>query len=361
MNNNKVVLVTGGGTGGHLMPAIALCELLKENNFEPILITDSRCKIYLPQKLDFECIIIDIVRGNNLKNFFLFFYSLIKSTYSLIKLILSKNIVLTIGCGGYSSLPVLLSSILTRTKLILHEQNAYLGKVNYWFSYFSSRLFISFMHTINLPILDSERIIWTGIPLAKKHIYNNSRNNKNSDEVTIVVTGGSQGAEFFDELVYRSIVNIIEKNKNLKITLIQQSRNADNNILRNKYKSLGVNYKIEKFFNDIELYYSKCDIFIGRSGASTINEIIYYNIPSILIPYPYAKDDHQTHNAVNLVNFDAAKMINQSDVDYEKLSYLITEIIYDEKLIVKMRKLLEKLKINTSEIIVSEVKKILNK
>lgn len=359
----KTILVTGGGTGGHLMPALAICEILSDEGYKPILVTDSRCLPYLPKNNKFDTKIIDVTRPNSFINFFLFFRTLISSIFTVIKIILDNKVKLTIACGGYSSLPVLISSIFTWTNLILHEQNSYLGRVNYWFSYLSDKLFTSFMHTINLPLRDSSKIIWTGIPVTKKHIQALSNQDKiyKENEKTLLITGGSQGAEYFDNAIFDAMKILTDKHKNVKFKIIQQSRNAENSELHQKYKEIGVKSKIQNFFHDLEKQYPKCDLFIGRAGASTISELIHYTLPSILIPYPYAKDDHQYQNAMNLAGFGASRLMRQSDITPEKLSNEIEEILFNKSITDKISHLLQELKINSNKIIISEIKKIIDK
>jgi UDP-N-acetylglucosamine--N-acetylmuramyl-(pentapeptide) pyrophosphoryl-undecaprenol N-acetylglucosamine transferase len=358
--DKKTIVITGGGTGGHLMPALAMCEITSRAGYYPILITDSRCEPFLPKDNKFKTHIINLQRLDAITSIYGFFKSLIQNIIFLFKLFKSEKVILSIGCGGYSSLPILLVSIFSRTKFILHEQNAYLGRANYWFSYFATTLFTSFMHTVNIPLIDSSKIIWTGIPIPEKH-KNQKASEKDEKTKLIVITGGSGGAAILDEIVPGSMKILLKKFPNYNFKIIQQSRNAEDGKVENEYKKMKIESEVKKFFHNMEDYYSDADIFIGRSGASTISEVINYLTPSILIPYPFAKDDHQTQNAMNLKNFNAAEIIEQKNLSAKSLSTKIEEILFNKDKIKEIKWHLGELKINTNEIIISEIKKIIDK
>ncbi|MDX1924330.1 MAG: UDP-N-acetylglucosamine--N-acetylmuramyl-(pentapeptide) pyrophosphoryl-undecaprenol N-acetylglucosamine transferase [Rickettsiaceae bacterium] len=356
----KSILVTGGGTGGHLMPAIAICEILGSNGYEPILITDKRCEKFLPNDLEFSVQILDLARPK-LSNLPSFTYSLFTSIYKSFKIIRSNKVKLVVACGGYSCAPIILTSILSFTPFVLQEQNSVVGKANYLFSYFAKRLFISFIHTINLPHISHKKIIWAQVPLLSKHTKENKiRPVELGKKVTILVTGGSQGAAIFDDVVTGGIILLAQKHSNIKFRVIQQSKNHAIEI-ENKYEKAGVECEVSPFFHNLQEFYSKSDFFIGRSGASTVNEVIHYTIPAIFIPYPHAANNHQYFNAKNLVEFEASWLLDQKGINPEKimdnLSLLIEEKTFREKSISQ----LSKIKYDSSKIILNEIKKLIDK
>lgn len=368
----KNILVSGGGTGGHLMPAIAIAEILIKNGYNPTLITDSRCINYLPTSLNFEVKIFDLFRPTSFRNLFKFFLSfenVFRNSYRIYK---TKNIKLLVACGGYSSIPVILAAFFARVKIVLHEQNSVVGRTNYWFSYIADKLFLSFMHTVRIPLINQKKIVWVGIPVMEKHkipsaeiqIQNNQEANnqiKGKKEVTILVTGGSQAARVFDELIIQSIKLLANNMQDMKFNIIQQVSTKDLESIENEYKKLRIDVIVSNFFHNLEDHYKKADLFIGRAGASTINEIIKYSIPSILIPYPFAKDNHQYYNAKNLVEFSAAWLLDQKKATAEKLQSIIQEIISSDSMIISAKKQLSKLQIDSDRIIASEIKKIIDK
>jgi UDP-N-acetylglucosamine--N-acetylmuramyl-(pentapeptide) pyrophosphoryl-undecaprenol N-acetylglucosamine transferase len=361
--DKKKLFVTGGGTGGHLMPALAIAEILIANNYSPVVYTDNRCKNYIPEKLDFSVQIVDLIRANSFKNLYLFFKTLINSFYVYISAIKNEKPCALISCGGYSSIPLLISAIIMRVPIMIHEQNSIVGRTNYWFSYFSKKLFLSFIHTVNLPLIDGKDIIWTGIPVLKKHKVKLESKTKKSKKYDfyILVTGGSQGASIFDELVPNAIKIVKEKYKNLNFFVAQQSRASDIEYIKNLYKDISIDAEVKNFFQDIESHYKNADILIGRSGASTINEIIEYHLPSILIPFPHAKDNHQAYNAKNLAEFKSAILLHQKDASPESLSKDISKLIDNPSELKELSYNLSRLKIDSSEIILEEIKKVIDK
>ena len=355
---NKII-VTGGGTGGHLMPAMAICEAVLKDKLFPVLITDKRCEPYLPSKLSYEHHIVTLERYAGVKSTFKVLKSWLVTLYSMFCIILKEKPKLVIGCGGYSSAPLIIASILTGTKFVLHEQNAYVGRTNYFLSYIATKFFVSFVHTINMPIINSKKIVWTGIPTLDKHIIKKKQSSKN--EITILITGGSQGAKIFDDISFDTIKLLTKKLPDVQINVIQQVREQNCAKLIKAYSKIGVLAEVANFYHNIEEKYATADIFIGRAGAATVNEIIQYEIPSVLIPYPYAKNNHQYYNALNLREFEAAWLVNQSEVTPEKLSNIVFEIIKKNKDLKHTKIQLKKMQIESKKIILQEIHKIIDK
>lgn len=368
--DKKHIIICGGGTGGHLMPALAIKEILDDNNYNTLLVTDIRCERFLKSHEKQDACILNIIQPKGFINLIKYFKNTFYCILKIRKIIKNSGTILVIGCGGYSSVPVILASILCRVEYIIHEQNSHLGRANYYLSYFSSKLFLSFIHTVNLPLISNEKIIWTGVPLTKRHskINNyNTEDDKNLSKLennikTILITGGSQGASIFDDFIIEAIENIKSIKPDLTLQVIQQTK-SDKKIeyLRSRYDKLQIKAEISNFFHNLDIYYKQADLFIGRAGASTISEIINYEIPSILIPYPYAKDDHQQQNAMNLSKFGAGKLILQNELNIDVISSEMIKILLDNEVNINMQKKLRALKINTPEIIMAEVKKVIDK
>lgn len=356
---SKKIIVTGGGTGGHLMPAMAICEAIKEDKLVPVLITDKRCEPYLPSKLEYEHHIVTLERFSGIKSIFKVSISWILTLYNMLCLIMKQKPKLIIGCGGYSSAPLIIASILTRTKFVLHEQNAYVGKTNYYLAYIATKFFVSFVHTINIPLINANKIVWTGIPTLKKHKVKTKTPKKN--EITILITGGSQGAAIFDKISFDTIKLITKELPDVKFKVIQQVRELNCAKLIKDYAKIGVSAEVANFYHNIEEKYATADIFIGRAGAATVNEIIQYELPSILIPYPYAKNNHQYYNAHNLQEFEAAWLLKQSNLSTESLANILLEIINKQKNTNAIKLKLRKLQIESKKIILQEIHKIIDK
>ncbi len=360
-SSRPCILVTGGGTGGHLMPAIAFCEMLNAKGYQVILATDTRCISYLPKNPQFNIEIFHLTRPSNIANFFRFCSSFVYALAQSFKILSRNNIKLVIGCGGYSCSPVIIASILRFTPFILQEQNSIIGTANYFFGYFANKLFISFMHTTNLPPIGHKKIIWVPMPLLKKHSnHKYHRNSELESTITILVTGGSQGANIFDDVITDAVILLAKRYKDRKFKVFQQSINKCYEITE-KYNSYKIKSITEPFFHDIEKYYTEADFFIGRSGASTVNEIIHYTIPAIFIPYPFAANDHQYYNAKNLSEFGAAWVVLQKDITSEKIVDIFGTLIESSELRQKAIDNLSKMRQDRTEIALTHIKKLIDK
>ncbi|MDX2049937.1 MAG: undecaprenyldiphospho-muramoylpentapeptide beta-N-acetylglucosaminyltransferase [Rickettsiaceae bacterium] len=373
MIKDRSVIVSGGGTGGHLMPALAISDLLYLNGYKVTLITDARCKKYLSgNEIGYEKHIFNIRQPKKILGYALCILDIIRYTFVTAKIILKNNINVVITCGGYTSAPIVLATVLTGAKLILHEQNSYVGKANYYSSYLATRFFLSFMHTVNLPNIAKDKIVWTGIPGRQKsktfnsetrieNFANKIESQEEKEKFTILVTGGSQGASIFDAIIPELMVLLSKKYKNIEFEIFQQSRSDDYSEMLKIYKNNNIKCEIAKFFFNIEDYYKKSDFYIGRSGASTIYDILEYQIPSIFIPYPYAKNNHQYYNARNLEEFGAAWVIEQKNSSAEKLCAQISQVIEDKNLKYKISSKLATIKPESSKIILQEIQKLFDK
>ncbi len=360
---NKTIIVTGGGTGGHLMPAIAICEKLQARGASVILVTDARCKDYLPNKLPFRAVIINVQRLKTITKIFTSLYSWVKALFDAVNLIDKEKAVAVVGCGGYSSLPLILSALCMRKKIILHEQNAYVGRTNYFFAYLSDLLFLSFMHTVNIPLIDNKKIVWSGIPLTQKH-EDNAASKKpvlSKKTITILITGGSQGASILDEMIIEAIRLLKNKLHNKEIKVIQQVRSSICADLKKAYAEINVESDVANFYHNMESNYLDADIYIGRAGASSVNEIINYKIPAIFVPYPHAQNNHQYYNAMNLAEFKAAIVLKQQDMTPETLCNKLLEIIENPEYTNKMVSKLDEMQIDSAEIITTQIHKIIDK
>ncbi len=281
---NKVFLVAGG-SGGHLFPALSVFEQLK--NYDTLILTDKRTEKYL-KKLGIKYRRIFTAR---LKiNFFLIF-NLLKLFLSIldnIAIILKRKPAIIIGFGGYTSIPTLIAAKILNKKIIIHEQNAVMGKTNRMLSKIADIVAITFPKTKFAP----ENAVYTGIPLRKKKKISNFKTKKKR----IFIVGGSQGAKIFSKIIPELLKNF-DKSLLKKLIIVQQARGDDLEEIKKKYQSLKVEHKIEKFFYNIYEQYHNADLIICRCGASTLAEIEIFSKPCLLFPLPSSMNNHQYYNA----------------------------------------------------------------
>ena len=247
----SVIVLVGGGTGGHLFAALSLSEELKQRNHTTYLVTDNRCKKYihnLSEKVYF-------ITSSSLNKGFLekalscmkIFVAVI---HSLIFLLKTKPD-LVVGFGGYPTFPLLFISKILNIPIMIHEQNSFLGKVNYYFSQYARVIAITFPDTANIPPGQKPKINITGNPIRAD--IKNLQITRNFDDkfLKLLVVGGSQGARFFAKLIPSAIKLAKIKEPNLLIEIIQQARKEETPYLQKLYTNLNIPHEICEFFFDI--------------------------------------------------------------------------------------------------------------
>ena len=321
----KKILISTGGSGGHVIPAISLYEHL-ENKFEIFLSTDKRGTKFINKNI-YKYKLIEIPRIT--KNIFklpYYIYFLLISFFKSYFFLKKNKIELLISTGGYMSLPLCIASKILNIKIILFEPNMVIGRSNKFFIKFSKKIICYSNNIINFPQKYKNKIFVTA-PLLRKKIYDQKKNSekKINNPFKILIIGGSQGAEFLDNEISKTLCEIFNSHK---ISLIQQITNDERKILiKKKYNQLGIQNEIFSFDEEIFRKYHEIDFAITRSGASTISELIFFNIPFLAIPLPKSKDNHQFYNAKNFYDQNFCWLINQLDYKSDYLKELIVNII----------------------------------
>ncbi len=320
-------LLSGGGTGGHLFPAIALAEeILQRKKGNEVLFVGAECGIekdILPQK-GYECILLDIkpLRGRGITGFISSLISLPAAIIRSVAIIRKFNPDAVIGSGGYACAPVIIAAFLLRKKSFLLEQNIVPGFTNRILSRFVYAVITAFKNSYKF--FKNRNVEWLGNPV-RRQLFDNYLNESIQDELfTVLVFGGSQGAHFVNNIVVDAIKILSQKGETINIT--HQTGKKDFEEIKRKYSESGINAYVTEFIEDMSTAYRAADLVICRSGATSIAEITICKKPSILIPYPYAADDHQRLNAIELVNAGAAVMLEQKDITPELLADTILSL-----------------------------------
>ena len=320
----KKILITTGGTGGHVMPALNIFDHLNKK-FDVKIVTDIRGKKFINKnKYSFDTIKINQIS----KNFFKLPFSLALMFISIIKgyLYLKKNkIKLVISTGGYMSLPFCLSAKFLNISIILFEPNMVLGRSNKYFLKFANKIICYSKKIMNFPDKYINKIFLTET-ILKKDIYDlNIQNGHISEVPKILVIGGSQGAMYFDKTIQEILIDL---NKIKKINIYQQvSDESKIDEIKKTYAKNNIPNSLFTFKNDIYEYMSKCDLAISRCGASTLSELVKLCIPFIGIPLPSAKDNHQYFNAKYYEEKNCCWLVNQANFEKLNLISLLKKII----------------------------------
>jgi len=322
-------LFAGGGTAGHLFPAIAVAEriILSKPDAE-ILFVGTRSKIegkVVPALgYKFKSIWIKGFSRKMTFNNLLFPLKLVVSLIQSFMIILKFKPSVAIGSGGYASGPAILASAKMGVKIILMEQNSLPGKTTKLLEKYASEIHISFEDS-KKHLSKTENVFITGNPVR----VNLSLSNKvealkkfglSSDKKTLLVIGGSLGAKSINEAVAKNLYQLKEKN----IQLIWQT----GNLYFEKYSALKEKgFYLNPFIDDMAAAYSACDLLLARAGATTIAEITSIGISAVLIPSPNVAENHQYFNAKSLADNNAAVLIKDNQIG-SKLFDTVYELIY---------------------------------
>ena len=371
------VVFACAGSGGHINPAIAIANNLKrrdektevlfigrENEMENNLVKNHGYENRnirtdrILRKITFKNIRALITNLNGLRD--------------AKKIIKEFKPDLVIGTGGFVCVPVMLAAKSLKIKYMLHESNAFPGLSVKVTAKNSSGIMVGFNEAKDRLKSKTENITYTGTPIKfSRESY--EKLNKEScrkeldiplDKKVILITGGSQGARIFSEL----LTEIFSKNKDSKeldncyYILISGNGNFDlvNNLLKEKGVDNAYNLKILPFVYDMEKMYKAADLAITRAGALTITELITTKLPSILIPLPYAAENHQLFNANAIKAVDGAEVIEEKNLNADVLFNTVNNIVLDEEKLKKMQNGLNEKYINdVDDKIYNSVKKVL--
>ena len=362
MKKYKFIL-SGGGTGGHIYPAISIAEKILEKFPESDLLfigAIGKMEMGIIPKHGYKIKGLWI-SGFDRKNYFkniLLPLKIIVSFFQSIIIHLRFRPDLVIGTGGFVSGPTLLVSNLLKTYILIQEQNSLPGLTNKIISKKAKKIFVAYENMERF--FPKQKIILTGNPV-RKSLLNLKVNNKESfnyfklqqTKKTIGVVGGSLGSKKIN-LIIKLILPFIEKNNFQLIWQCGKLYYKDIKHLRKK----GF-LKVIPFISKMNLFYQASDIVISRSGAISISELSIFGKPCILIPSPNVSENHQFHNASYLKKVGAAEIFLESD-PLTKIEMLIKKILNSKDIQLKMRKSLLKIsKTNASELIVNEISKII--
>ena len=325
----KNILITTGGSGGHVIPALSIYDHLN-TKFNITLTTDGRGAKFISKK-NYSYNLIDV--PNLFSKLYLFPINLIKFFLSIVKsyfFLKKKNIHFLISTGGYMSLPLCISSKFLNIEIYLLEPNSVLGRANKFMLSISNKIICYDKDLKSFPKKFLKKIYILN-PILRKEIYLHNKNQleKIPEIKKIIIIGGSQGAKFFD----KSITNLmLEISNKIKIEVNQQVFSKEEKIkIDEKYNKAGINYNLFDYDNNLFKNLNKYDLAITRSGASAIAELAFYNIPFIAIPFPFAKDDHQYFNAEYYEKRECCWIIRQEKFDIKQTSDFIIQL-FDKKI-----------------------------
>jgi UDP-N-acetylglucosamine--N-acetylmuramyl-(pentapeptide) pyrophosphoryl-undecaprenol N-acetylglucosamine transferase len=364
-HNTLRIIIAGGGTGGHIFPAIAVAQAIKALAPDAaILFVGASGKMEMEKvpQAGFQIQGITIAgfnRSQLFKNITLP-WKLVKSFFQVSKIFNEFKPNAVFGVGGYSSFPVLKYAQTKNIATYIHESNAFAGKANTWLSKNAVKIFTG---TLGMEsFFPADKIIVTGNPI-RKNIINHSYTkqaalqvfNLEATKKTILIMGGSLGASSINKAIQANLVSFFDKN----IQLIWQTGKPNAEVYANSAHSYE-NVFVHSFIDNMSAAYAAADIVISRSGAMAVSEICITGKPAVFVPYPLAAEDHQTYNAMTLVNNNAAGIVKDKEVGNDLVPSVL-QLLGNEQQMQAMQNNIKAFAFsNADEIIAKEILKQIN-
>jgi UDP-N-acetylglucosamine--N-acetylmuramyl-(pentapeptide) pyrophosphoryl-undecaprenol N-acetylglucosamine transferase len=316
------ILISTGGSGGHVVPATILYEHLKDQFNVSVTIDKRGMKFLDINKYNLEIFNVTPISKNIFLlpfQFFLIIYLILKSIFFLKK----RKIDILISTGGYMSLPFCFATKILNIKLFLFEPNMVLGRTNRLFIKSCEKIICYSDKIKNFPNKYINKI--NVIPaLLRKKFYEIKKTESIDKHINLLVIGGSQGAKIFDNLIKAQIVKL---SKRYSLKIYQQTNLANFENLKKFYKENDINHELFDFKDDISKLMSKANICLTRAGASTLAELVFLNLPFVAIPLPTAKDNHQFENAFFYNEIGCNWILNQNEINDETITNKLVNII----------------------------------
>jgi UDP-N-acetylglucosamine--N-acetylmuramyl-(pentapeptide) pyrophosphoryl-undecaprenol N-acetylglucosamine transferase len=323
------VIIAGGGTGGHIFPAISIAEeILRRNPENSVLFIgtreglEKRTVFQLGYKLEFissrGIVGKGIIRG--IRGIASAFKGLIDSFRIMSKF--GPDVVL--GVGGYVSGPVVCAAVLLLVPTAICEQNSIPGITNRFLGRLVRRVFASFEESVRF--FPRKVTVVVGNPVRTQILQKGKWSQKKREGITILVFGGSQGARTLNLTVPRALGILARQD----ISIIHQTGEKDVEDVKKSYEWYGIRASVLPFIEDMASAYSQADLVIGRAGAGTLAEITAIGIPSILVPYPFAAYNHQLENARIVQRTGAAVIVEDKDVTPEKFAEILGGLLKND-------------------------------
>jgi len=317
-------ILAGGGTGGHVIPALAIAQQLQSQFAAEVLFigTSRGIENRLVPNAGFPLRLVDV---GALKNVSL--TTRLKTLFDLPKAVRAAGRILSefqpdvvIGVGGYASGPAMLAAVLRRIPTLIFEPNVVPGFANRVVAPFVSAAAVHFKETGQY----FRRCAVTGVPVREAFFHIGSE----PVTSTLLVFGGSQGAHAINQAVIEAAPELVERIPGLHI--VHQTGEADYNDAKAAYAKLSGAVEVHRFIDDMPGFFGRASLLVCRSGASTVAEVTAAGKPAIFVPFPRAADDHQKRNAETLERAGAAVMLEQSELTRDRLVQTVTSLLADQ-------------------------------
>ncbi len=315
----KCALIMAGGTGGHIFPGLAVAQALRERGWRVHWLgapNSMESRLVPPKGFALELIDFSGVRGKGLRSLVGLPLRLLKALWQSAAVLRRVRPDVVVGLGGYITFPAGVMAALMGKPLVLHEQNSIAGMSNRALAHLAKRVFTAFPNVF-------PKGQWVGNPLRAEFLVQPGPEARFADRtgpLRVLVVGGSLGAKALNTIVPQALALIPEDQRP---TVLHQSGEKQIDELRANYACAGVQAELTPFIDNTAQAFADADLVICRAGASTVTELAAVGAAAVLVPFPFAVDDHQTHNARFLVDQGAAWLLTQPNLTPQVLADLL--------------------------------------
>ena len=319
---SRTILIMAGGTGGHIYPGLAVADALRAQGWNVVWLgAPNSMEAELVPKHGYPVAWVNFsgVRGKGLLRLLTLPFTLLRALGQSADAILRHRPDVVLGMGGYITMPGGLMAALLRRPLVIHEQNSIAGLSNKVLAKLATRVLSGFPGVLN-------KTEWCGNPVRADIAAlpaPQARYTARSGKLNVLVVGGSLGAQALNEALPKALALLGEQERP---SVLHQTGKKHFEAVLQFYKQAGVNADVRSFIDDMANQYAKADVVICRAGALTIAELAAAGVASVLVPFPFAVDDHQTYNARFLSEQGAAVLLPQKELSAEKLAQLLRDL-----------------------------------
>ncbi len=339
-------MIAGGGTGGHLFPGVAIAEEARARhpNAEIVFVGTERgieARVLPELGWPLELIEISGLKTVGLRGALRGMWRIPRALAQSRRLLLRRRPDVVLGVGGYASGPVVLMARLMGISTAILEQNSIPGLANKILGKVAEAVFLAFDETRRF--FSAQKILMTGNPIRRDILarLEQPAPASRSGRPRVFVFGGSQGALRLNELVADAAALL--HHRGMSLDLLHQTGARSLEETRARYLAAGIAADLRPFIDDMAGEYHRADLVIARAGATTVAELSVVGVPAILVPYPYAADNHQELNARELANAGAARLLRESDLTPQRLADEIAELLTDRSALTHMRAAMQRL------------------
>lgn len=315
----RSILIMAGGTGGHIMPGLAVADILRAEGWQVTWLgAPNGMEAELVPKHGYEVAWVNFsgLRGKGLARKLALPFNLLRALGQSAAAIFRHRPDVVLGLGGYITFPGGVMAALLRRPLVIHEQNSIAGLSNRVLAKLAQRVLSGFPDVLQ----DAQ---WSGNPVRTAIAAlpaPEARYSARSGKLSVLVVGGSLGARALNEALPQALALLPEE---ARPRVLHQAGRQNDETVRALYRQAGVEAEVRAFLDDMAQSYADADVVICRAGALTVAELAAAGVASVLVPFPHAVDDHQTHNARFLSERGAAVLLPQAELDAERLATLL--------------------------------------